>query len=46
MKNIKVAFNVLKNEQNLPAGYLQITTRLLFDIKLEFTHKMRLITGC
>jgi hypothetical protein len=43
MKNVCIAFDILDNEQNLPVGYLQIPCRLLFDIKLNFTRKTRLV---
>jgi hypothetical protein len=43
MRNVKVAFHVLDNKQNLPVGYLQISCQLLFNDKLDFAHKTRLV---
>jgi hypothetical protein len=45
MKNVRVAFKVLDNDKNVPVGYLQIPCRLLFDVKLDFTRKTRLVAG-
>jgi hypothetical protein len=45
MRNVRVAFKILDNTQNLPVGYLQIPCRLLFDVKLDFTRKTRLVAG-
>jgi hypothetical protein len=45
MQNVRVAFKVLDNKQNLPVGYLQIPCRLIFDVKLDFTRKARLVAG-
>jgi hypothetical protein len=45
MKNVQVAFGILDNEKNVPIGYLQIPCQLLFDIKLDFTRKTRLVAG-
>jgi hypothetical protein len=45
MKNVRVAFKVLDANQNLPVDYLKIPYRLLFDIKLDFTRKRRLVAG-
>jgi hypothetical protein len=45
MKNVRVAFDILDDDKNLPVGYLQIPCRLLFNVKLDFTRKTRLVAG-
>jgi hypothetical protein len=45
MKNVRVAFKVLDDDQYVPVGFLQIPCRLLFDVKLDFTRKTRLVAG-
>jgi hypothetical protein len=45
MKNVRVAFRILPNDENLPVDYQQIPCRLLFDVKLDFTRKTRLVAG-
>jgi hypothetical protein len=45
MKNVRVAFRVLENDEHLPVGYGQIPCRLIFDVKLDFTRKTRLVAG-
>jgi hypothetical protein len=37
------AFAVLDDDKRVPVGYLQIPCRLLFDVKLDFTRKTRLV---
>jgi hypothetical protein len=45
MKNVRVAFSILDDDKNLPVDYQRIPCRLLFDVKLDFTRKTRLVAG-
>ncbi len=45
MKNVRVAFRILDDDKNLPVDYQCIPCRLLFDVKLDFTRKTRLVAG-
>lgn len=45
MLNVRIAFNVLKRGDNAPPGYKKIPLSMIFDIKLDFTKKARLVAG-
>jgi hypothetical protein len=45
MKNVRVAFKVLDNGTRVPVGYQQIPCILIFDVKMDFTRKTRLVAG-
>ena len=46
MGNVKVAFEVLAaNTGQPPPGYKRIPCRMIFDIKMDFTRKARLVAG-
>ena len=38
MRNVNIAFN-------FPIGYQKIRCHLVFDVKMDFTHKARLVDG-
>ncbi len=37
LKNVKVAFKFLSNDEPTPVGYKQIPCHIIFDIKMDFT---------
>ena len=43
MKNVHIVFNFIGNDANIPVGFQQIRCHLVFDIKMEFIHKARLV---
>jgi Reverse transcriptase (RNA-dependent DNA polymerase) len=43
--NVRIAFNVLEPGEEPPPGYKLIPLRMIFDIKMDFTHKARLVAG-
>ena len=46
MKNVKVAFKTLENDEKVPVGYQEIKCHMIFDIKMEnFRRKARLVAG-
>jgi hypothetical protein len=45
MKNVKVAFHFLNEEEQVPIGYKQIPCHIIFDVKLDFTRKARFVAG-
>jgi hypothetical protein len=45
MKNVCVAFKCLEPYENPARGYKNIPLRMIFDIKMEFTRKARLVAG-
>ena len=46
MKNVRVAFDILKDEDRVPIGHKQINCHLIFDVKMEdFRRKARLVSG-
>ena len=44
MNNVRIAFDILDTEVNTPIGYQKIHCHFVFDIKMDFTHKARLVT--
>lgn len=45
MANVKIAFDILDKNATIPAGYKLIPCRMIFDIKMDFTRKARLVAG-
>ena len=45
MKNNKIAFNILKEDEKVPIGHKQIRCHLIFDVKMDFTRKARYVAG-
>ena len=45
MKNVAIAFEFLESGQVVPIGYQQIPLHLVFDVKMDFTRKARLVAG-
>ena len=46
MKNVRVAFDILKDGYRAPIGHKQINCHLIFDVKMEdFRRKARLVAG-
>jgi hypothetical protein len=43
--NVRIAFDVLEPGVEPPPGYKLIPLRMVFDIKMDFTHKARLVAG-
>lgn len=41
MLNIGVAFEILEDETPTPIGWTKVTGHMIFDIKLDFTYKVR-----
>ena len=45
MKNIRVAFGLLEDGSRAPVGYQRIPCMLIYDVKMDFTWKTRLVAG-
>ena len=46
MSVVKVAFDILEDDQNVPPGYQYMECHMIFDIKLDgFQRKARLVAG-
>jgi hypothetical protein len=45
MKNVCVAFKFLEPSEKPAPGYKKIPLRMIFDIKMDFTRKVRLVAG-
>jgi hypothetical protein len=45
MTNVRIAFNIKGKSEPAPPGYKHIPLRIIFDIKMDFTHKARLVAG-
>ena len=43
MNNVRIAFDILDTEDNTPIGYQKIHCHLVFDVKIDFTHKACLV---
>ena len=41
MRNVSVAFRILKRGQKAPVGYTRSSGHLVFDVKMDFTRKAR-----
>jgi hypothetical protein len=45
MKNNRLAFKILDEDQAAPIGYKWIKCHMIFDIKMDFTRKARYVAG-
>jgi hypothetical protein len=45
MKNVKIAFHFLGDQEVVPIGYKQIPCHIIFDVKMDFTRKARFVAG-
>ena len=45
MKNVGIAFEFLKPDEKVPIGYCWIPLRMIFDVKMDFSRKARLVAG-
>jgi len=45
LKNVKVAFKFLADDEPIPIGYKLIPCHIIFDVKMDFTHKARFVAG-
>ena len=45
MSNVKVAFKFIPKDRPHPVGYKQIRCHLIFDVKIDLTHKARFVAG-
>ena len=46
MKNVRVAFQILDENEEVPIGYKFIRCHMIFDVKMEdFRRKARLVAG-
>ena len=45
MKNVMTAFEFLEEGQRAPIGYKRIPLHMIFDVKMDFTRKARLVAG-
>ena len=45
MKNVYIAFNFVEDDAKFPITCQQIRCHLVFDIKMDSTHKARLVAG-
>lgn len=45
MHNSAIAFEFLTPGENIPIGYKKIPLHIIFDVKMDFTRKFRLVAG-
>ena len=45
MKNVEVAFDIKEPGAKPPPGHKRITLHMVFDVKMDFTRKCRLVAG-
>ncbi|MGH7974027.1 MAG: reverse transcriptase domain-containing protein [bacterium] len=45
MKNVMPAFQFVEKDDNVPVGYKWIPCHWVFDVKMDFTRKARLVAG-
>ncbi len=45
MKNVNCAFDFLSPGEQVPIGYKWIPLHMIFDVKMDFTRKARLVAG-
>jgi len=45
VKAVKPAFRVLELDENIPVGSQQVPYHIIFDVKMDFTRKARLVVG-
>ena len=41
MHNVSVAFKILEDEQKAPPGWKKSSGHIVFDVKMDFTRKVR-----
>ena len=47
MRNVRIAFNLLQDDDNIPPAYEFVPCHLVFDVKMDGTAKARLVAaGC
>jgi hypothetical protein len=45
MKNNRLAFQFLEEDEAIPIGYKWIKCHMIFDVKMDFTRKARFVAG-
>jgi hypothetical protein len=45
MSNNRLAFRFLEDNEDVPVGYKWIHCHMIFDVKMDFTHKARFVAG-
>lgn len=45
MRNVRLAFQFLDDDETIPIGYKWIKCHLIFDVKMDFTRKARFVAG-
>ena len=45
MRNVMPAFKILGDDEEVPVGYKRIPCHMVFDVKMDFTRKARLVAG-
>jgi hypothetical protein len=45
MKNVRVAFNILDDDMNLPPAHTFVKCHIVFDVKMDLTRKARYVAG-
>jgi hypothetical protein len=45
MKNVMIAFDVMEPYRHLPVGYKHLPCHIIWDVKMDFTRKCRLVAG-
>ena len=45
MENVKPVFRILEDGPKAPIGCQKIRCHMIFDVKLDFTHKTRFVAG-
>jgi hypothetical protein len=45
MKNVRFDFKFLEPSEKPAPGYKKIPLRVIFDVKMDFTQKVRLVAG-
>ena len=43
MENVSIAFEIMDDDEALPAGYKPASCHLIFDVKMDFTRKARYV---
>ena len=43
MRNVREAFDILEDDEDVPASYSKMTVHLIFDVKMDLTRKARLV---
>ena len=45
MRNVKIAFDIKEEGAKPPPGHKRIPLHMVFDVKMDFTRKARLVAG-